>query len=400
MPHIETRLALDYSPKSDLSVHMFPHLSTLTSVYLELISAWEWTTFAVVYQEADSVLHFKDFFEAAKQNGWEMKFYQLPGPEVLLSSPLEFISSSSSFSSTPSPSYRDVLWRLKEAKHENILLDVRSEHLIEVLRQAQQVGLLTRRANFLITSLDLHTLDLEYFRHSQSNITSLRIVREDHPLLKTLLAEWPSTSARFMPPRSMVARPRHGHLSAHSAMIFDGVELLARALVELERFETREISCEAGSSWQYGATILNYVRQVHLEGLTGYVAFDALTGFRSNVSFDVISTVETGYEVIARWNGSGLEKTPLWNKHSTSEDTLRLIRVTTVMNDPFMMMANNSKELHGNDRYEGYIVDLMKEIAQLMRFRFEINLVKDKKYGNLNKVMVWDGKMTLVFWKS
>lgn len=371
VPHIETRLALDFTPKADLSVHMFPHLSTLTSVHLELISAWDWTAFAIVYEDADAIVHFKDFFERAKTAGWEMKFFQL-SPEV---------------------PYRDVLWKVKDSGLENVLLDVRTEHLLEALRQAQQVGLLTTRAHLLVTSLDLHTLDLEYFRHSKSNITSLRIVQEAHPLLRSLLSEWPSTSARYMP-RTMVARPRH--LAATSAMLYDGVELLAKALVELERFETPQkeggLSCEEGTSWQYGATVLNYVRQVHLEGLSGYVAFDALTGFRSNVTFDVISTMETNFEVIGRWNGSGLVRTELWNKHSVAEETLPLIRVTTVMNDPFMMLANDSKELKGNDRYEGYIVDLMKEISKLMRFRFEINLVVDKRYGNWNhKLKAWDG---------
>ena len=71
-----------------------------------------------------------------------------------------------------------------------------------------------------------------------------------------------------------------------------------------------------------------------------------------------------------------------------------MIRVTTVLNDPFVMNTKNSKELKGNDRYEGYVMDLMKEIGALLNTRFEINLVKDEKYGSMVNATTneWNGK--------
>lgn len=100
---------------------------------------------------------------------------------------------------------------------------------------------------------------------------------------------------------------------------------------------------------------------------------------------------------MGQWGEGGIRKTDNWKKHSVSVDELPLIRITTLVNDPFVMNTKSSKELKGNDRYEGYVVDLMKEIAKLLSIRFEINLVKDGNYGALvNKdTNEWNGKPDL-----
>lgn len=46
--------------------------------------------------------------------------------------------------------------------------------------------MLSEQHKYLITSLDLHTLDLEAYRHSRTNITWLKIVQEQHPYTENL----------------------------------------------------------------------------------------------------------------------------------------------------------------------------------------------------------------------
>ena len=38
-----------------------------------------------------------------------------------------------------------------------------------------------------------------------------------------------------------------------------------------------------------------------------------------------------------------------------------------------------------NDRYEGFCVDLLHDISEIVGFKYEINLVTDGKYGAPNK---------------
>ncbi len=435
---------VDFQPRTDLSIQLYPHLSTLSRAYLDIIDAWGWTAFAVIIQESDSVVHFKDFFPYAAAKGWEIRLFQLQ----------------------PDRPYRDVLWQVKRLKMRNILLDVRTDHLLEVLRQAQQVGIMTERHHYLITSLDLHTLPLENYRHSQTNITSLRIVREEHPVLQSLLADWPAYAARFMP-RSQGLLPPPEHLSSKSAMIFDGVQILALGLAELDQFTTpptEALSCEDTNArpWQYGASVLNYVRQVRHEGLTGYVAFDETSGFRSKLSFELISTMDTDFEVIATWTDLGggaeeegnggqnknglvmgspkeraglpkpdywmrnqgggggggggggskkaseiqnendyvkkpkerLSKTANWNRHSPKDANLTVLRVSTKLIDPYLYEANATMELRGNARFDGYIVDLLDEVAAMLNIRYELLLVKDNVNGAPNEETgKWTGRL-------
>ncbi len=39
------------------------------------------------------------------------------------------------------------------------------------------------------------------------------------------------------------------------------------------------------------------------------------------------------------------------------------------------------RNLTGNDRYEGYCVDLAEHLSKIVNFTYEFRLVKDKKFG-------------------
>jgi ABC-type amino acid transport substrate-binding protein len=73
--------------------------------------------------------------------------------------------------------YRDVFWRVKLSGEHNILLDIKTENLFEALKQAQQVGCMTEEYSYLVTSLDLHTIDLEDFKYSRTKITALSLTQ-------------------------------------------------------------------------------------------------------------------------------------------------------------------------------------------------------------------------------
>ena len=45
------------------------------------------------------------------------------------------------------------------------------------------------------------------------------------------------------------------------------------------------------------------------------------------------------------------------------------------------MFRKSDRTLFGNDRFEGYCIDLLKELAHILGFSYEIRLVEDGKYG-------------------
>lgn len=197
----------------DLTVNLYPPSHLLNSAYMDLIYALNWTSFAIVYEDETSMIRLQDLFKESSgswRSRWRIKLFRYglkaahnsadtsePEQVPLQEAGLErrpFLSPSGSSSSSgpttttrpassqpqgekPSLSFRDVFWRLKRTGEHNILLDVKTEHLYEALKQAQQVGCVTDEYSYLITSLDLHMIDLEDFKYSRTKITGLSLLQ-------------------------------------------------------------------------------------------------------------------------------------------------------------------------------------------------------------------------------
>ena len=69
------------------------------------------------------------------------------------------------------------------------------------------------------------------------------------------------------------------------------------------------------------------------------------------------------------------------------------LRVITAFNKPYTMLKNSSKELFGNDRYEGYVVDLISELSKVLQFDYELIIYPTKQYGSCKSVSGCDGML-------
>lgn len=49
--------------------------------------------------------------------------------------------------------------------------------------------------------------------------------------------------------------------------------------------------------------------------------------------------------------------------------------------EPYVMFKKSDKPLYGNDRFEGFCIDLLRELAAILGFTYEVRLVEDGKYG-------------------
>ena len=55
-------------------------------------------------------------------------------------------------------------------------------------------------------------------------------------------------------------------------------------------------------------------------------------------------------------------------------------------------MLKEDSNATGNDQYQGFCIDLLKHIAQMLRFNYIITPVKDRKYGVYDsETKTWDG---------
>lgn len=56
------------------------------------------------------------------------------------------------------------------------------------------------------------------------------------------------------------------------------------------------------------------------------------------------------------------------------------------------MLKKNHEQLVGNDKYEGYIVELAAEIAKHVGYQYKLKIVSDGKYGARDpETKMWNG---------
>ena len=55
------------------------------------------------------------------------------------------------------------------------------------------------------------------------------------------------------------------------------------------------------------------------------------------------------------------------------------------------MLKQTEKTLTGNDRYEGFCIDLLQEVSKILKFNYTIHEVSDNSYGSKTTGNQWNG---------
>ncbi|XP_023319330.1 glutamate receptor ionotropic, kainate 1-like [Trichogramma pretiosum] len=184
-----------------------------------------------------------------------------------------------------------------------------------------------------------------------------------------------------------------------TALIYDAVHLFAMALHVLDtsqQIDVKPLSCDSTDTWDHGYSLINYMKNVEMTGLTGTIKFDN-QGFRSDFTLEIMElNTKNGLEEIGSWNSSfGINFTRSFREVYTQMiDSLqnKSFIVTTILSAPYCMWKESSKRLAGNAQFEGYSIDLIHEISKILGFNYTIQLVPDGLYGSLNReTREWDG---------
>ena len=69
-------------------------------------------------------------------------------------------------------------------------MDVPRENIYTVLKHAQQVEMLSEYHDYIFTSLDLHTVDLEKFQYGGTNISSFSIIDQTTEDFQEIMKDW------------------------------------------------------------------------------------------------------------------------------------------------------------------------------------------------------------------
>ncbi|XP_073251451.1 glutamate receptor 2-like [Porites lutea] len=172
------------------------------------------------------------------------------------------------------------------------------------------------------------------------------------------------------------------------ALAYDSVEVLKRALNEQPCSSINGTAVTMNDT----AEILACIRKVDMSGRTGKVKFDE-KGSRKEVNLEILNLQNNSFRGVGTWN-STTGVTMFGNifrnsKPSSTAETLegKKLRVVIVENEPFVMKKQDGDSVW----YEGYCIDLFKELAKILKFTYEFYPTPDGYYGAKTENGTWNG---------
>lgn len=165
IPYIHIHMDEDAASKSTV-LNMYPNVESLTELLLNYVNASEWNRITILYESPLWLRRVANILEVNKRLKNRINVRNLDY--------------------TTNNEFRPTLQDVRDSDDTNIILECSFESLPIILRQAMQVGLMTKHYRWIITNLDTHSIDLEPYQYSGTNITTFRILNTKYPLFNQL----------------------------------------------------------------------------------------------------------------------------------------------------------------------------------------------------------------------
>uniref|UniRef100_F7BDN8 Glutamate receptor n=1 Tax=Xenopus tropicalis TaxID=8364 RepID=F7BDN8_XENTR len=388
VPHIQTRWKHpSVDNKDSFFINLHPDYAAISRAVLELVLHYSWKTVTVVYEDSTGLIRLQELIKAPSRYNIKIKIRQLP---------------------SGNKDARTLLKEMKKSREFYVIFDCSHETAAEILKQILSMGMMTEYYHYFFTTMDLFALDLEPYRYSGVNMTGFRLLNIDNPQVSSVVEKW--SMERLQAPPKPETGLLDGMMTTDAALMYDAVYMVAVATQRATQMTVSSLQCHRHKPWRFGPRFMSLIKEARWDGLTGRITFNRTDGLRRDFDMDIISLKEDGMEKAAGetvnhlnkvwkkvgvWNSNtGLNMTDnLKDKSTNITDSLanRTLIVTTILEDPYVMFRKSDKPLYGNDRFEGYCLDLLKELSNILGFTYEVRLVVDGKYGAQNDKGEWNG---------
>ncbi|KAL5011717.1 hypothetical protein ScPMuIL_010268 [Solemya velum] len=364
----------------------------------DMIRRYNWKDIHYIYNSDDGLLRFQEIYRGLSklQLGVKIRIRRLQNA---------------------SKAYDDLrlLDRLKSIdSNQYIVLDLaKDKDYHDILKQIREVGMNRQGYNYILGTLDIKNLGIERYRHGGVNITGFQLLDSTTPQVRDFLKTWKTLNPGLWPGAGT------SKIELDAALAVDALRVI-RVSVQMilandskafkYTFRRREVynynktkgvpCIRPVVPWMHGDALINGMKKIKFRGVSGKVAFNR-KGFRKDYKLDV-------YKVSLHQNARKIGE---W-KPSTGfvgEDDNKLVDVTTnhtgeigeiqivnsILEEPFLMdtcaTLKNGQPCIEHNRFEGYCVDLIREVAYRVGFKFRIKLVEDGMYGWNTGNNTWNG---------
>ncbi|KAJ7409066.1 Glutamate receptor 1 [Pitangus sulphuratus] len=399
----------------------------LQDALISVIEHYSWQKFVYIYDADRGLSVLQKVLDTAAEKNW-----QVTAVNIL---------------TTTEEGYRVLFQELEKKKERLVVVDCESERLNIILNKIIKLEKNGNGYHYILANMGFMDIDLTKFRESGANVTGFQLVNYTDTVPARIMQQWRNNDAREHP-RVDWKRPKaiakakltitsqqdsgdyreqetaelhrwkgdntQGQLTLTglvqllfsfqytSALTYDGVRVMAEAFQNLRR-QRIDISrrgnagdCLANPAvpWGQGIDIQRALQQVRFEGLSGNVQFNE-KGRRTNYTLHVIEMKHDGIRKIGYWNEDEKLVPTAVDTQSGNESTSlqnRTYIVTTILEDPYVMLKKNANQFEGNERYEGYCVELAAEIAKHVGYHYRLEIVRDGKYGARDPdTKTWNG---------
>ncbi|KAK7137997.1 hypothetical protein R3I94_013588 [Phoxinus phoxinus] len=357
----------------------------LQDALVGVIEHYKWSRFVYMYSSDSGLAVLQKVLDTAAEHNW--------------------LVTSVNVETMTEASFLKVFQDLDKRKEGQIILDCELERLTSILKKIIELGKNVKSYHYILANLGFLDIDLTEFKKGEANVTGFQLVNYANPNISRTVQQW----LDFENKDAKV--PKRG-LKYTGALTYDGVKVMSTAFQNLRR-QRIDISrrgnageCLANppAPWGQGIDIQRALQQVRIEGLTGHIQFNE-KGRRTNYTVSVMELRPTGPKKVGYWNeDEKFVSTAAYMPGSNETYGLqnRTYIVTTILESPYVMLKKNHEQFTGNDKYEGYCVELAAEIAKHVGYHYILKIVADGKYGARDaETMMWNGMVgELVYGKA
>ncbi|XP_041351805.1 glutamate receptor ionotropic, kainate 2-like [Gigantopelta aegis] len=366
VPHIEFRMDSGIDTHPTLSVNLYPQMDQLSKAFMDLIRKYDWNQMLVIYSSTTDLLKVQRIIRGSFKPTFDIMVRQVDQTNM-----------------------RYVLKEAKAKKWTNMLVDLDLNYTSLLLKMALQEGMIDPYHHYILTSMDVESIDMENYRYNYVNLTGFRLI--DYETLYVQQIMKAMEVYEIQTNKVMLNKSGYITLPHEAALLFDAVHLLAYALDAYEKdaiLRPVNTSCDRPSPWSSGPSLYSYLTKVSVPGLTGNIHLHQ--GRRFDFTLNILQLKTAGLEKVGMWDvNTGINFTYKQGFGDGSPFGNKTLTVTTIQEKPYMMPRESPDE--NGQMYEGFCVDLLKELSRIVGFRYRIRLVPDGNYGAPNDDGVWNG---------
>ncbi|XP_077988455.1 glutamate receptor ionotropic, delta-2-like [Glandiceps talaboti] len=392
IPHIgvlHNRCRERAPPYDGYTFSIRPNMTQSNIATLDLITLMRWNKTVVFYDDSEDQIQIREMLQIASEH------YR--GSRVIM------IKCDSTMNT------RQQLATLKERNMKHFAVYCNMQNTVHILTQASSFGMTIGEYQWLIVAQVMSDIELRQLNGIVGIVTVLRQSIPTHTYNTKFAEAWARIRLGYHPNSTNAALSPIKTAQVIHAYLYDAILTMATAIDDViirgKWVGPTNLSCDGAvgkdgqNSLRGSQKFKKTMRKIRLEGLLGDISFRQ-GSYNDHINMEIMS-VENLMNVsqlwrIGSWDTLGklrLIQTP-FTRNFDSYKINHTLRIVTILESPFMMRQDTET----GPKYTGYCMDLIMQIADTLKVKYELYEVPDNKYGSQNDDGTWNGLVGEVYY--